>query len=323
MYIKLLDKETCQRIGAILYPETSKEEQLECLPDDVFGKKYKAMISNPSGLYVIKNKYASLLIPPYFVYEVSNAENPDEQDQTKSENQNNEDDTLITTENYMNRVKFIDNKMFFIHSSKTDDKKYRITSIRMCDDEVYFLNETTCYDNLSFLIAQLNHIKDFKGSIEDIYGAGAFDKDSFNWSEFGCKIYEGFLEAINTPNYDFTSKYSDFIGKIRVGKICVDIVNHPECNKVFLDLYVADKDTGYGYRKYIDCDGYEAELCYDYALCIPLPYSYLTENTSYKEFKKMVEMMLVKAFYDGTPYESCGDIEYNLWTEANEPLKEW
>lgn len=65
-----------------------------------------------------------------------------------------------------------------------------------------------------------------------------------NWSEMKCASYEELLSFLISNEGN-----EDLIGKIRVGDICIDVINHPEVEKIFFDFYVLSEDTGYGFSK--------------------------------------------------------------------------
>lgn len=65
-----------------------------------------------------------------------------------------------------------------------------------------------------------------------------------NWPEMKYTSYEELLSFLISNEGD-----EDLIGKIRVGDICIDVINHPEVEKIFFDFYVLHEDTGYGFSK--------------------------------------------------------------------------
>lgn len=65
-----------------------------------------------------------------------------------------------------------------------------------------------------------------------------------NWSEMKYASYKELLSFLISNEGN-----EDLIGKIRVGDICIDVINHPEVEKIFFDFYVLSEDTGYGFSK--------------------------------------------------------------------------
>ena len=106
----------------------------------------------------------------------------------------------------------------------------------------------------------------------------------------------------------------DCIGFIRIGEICVDVVIRDYGNRDIpeyaysYDFYVANEDTGYGYK--IDMDN----LPYDYADGTDLK----DLSLSYEEFVKKSEHLITKFIEEN---DNVND--YSLIEKANKPLLIW
>lgn len=104
---------------------------------------------------------------------------------------------------------------------------------------------------------------------------------TFNWDGFTATDFADYCARVEsgTTAYDL-----DYIGAVRVGELCFDLVvreANDEGTAMFLtyDLYVGGVDTGYGYKK----DGYP----YDYA--DGKDFADTCTSMSYEDFKKMCE----------------------------------
>ena len=104
----------------------------------------------------------------------------------------------------------------------------------------------------------------------------------------------------------------DYIGNIRVGKLCFDLVTRcHDTDQIILtfDLYVGGVDTGYGYS-----DRYEKQYPYDYAdggNFINI------ESMNYLDFQKYAEDVLTK-YINESEYTLA-----NLPEKASEELVLW
>ena len=123
---------------------------------------------------------------------------------------------------------------------------------------------------------------------------------NFNWNKFTEEKYKTYLKELEAK-----AEYIDYIGTIHVGDIAIDLVDHREVGKLFIDFYVLYEDTGYGYTKddvpYDFAEGFEIEC--------PL-------NLSYKEFKEKTEKLCIEYILE---YKG----NYNLFEHANNITKEW
>ena len=95
----------------------------------------------------------------------------------------------------------------------------------------------------------------------------------FDWSGFTEADYERYVK--NPCCYD------DYIGAVRIGDICIDLLIQND-NILAYDFYVAHEDTGYAYKNDV--------LPYDYAdgNGMDIPY-----NLSYDEFKAKAEKLFI------------------------------
>lgn len=122
--------------------------------------------------------------------------------------------------------------------------------------------------------------------------------------------WRNFTEA----DYDRLFKEQDYIGNVYVGDICIEVLvdrgtvisndNHKCVEVVMCNFYVANEDTGYGYK--------DNGTPYDYAdgFDIDMPH-----ELSYDEFKEYVEkksVEYIKAYR-----------RYSLVEHANRPLEIW
>lgn len=106
----------------------------------------------------------------------------------------------------------------------------------------------------------------------------------------------------------------DYIGFIRIGEICVDVLirdygdnDLPEYAYSY-DFYVANEDTGYGYK--LDMNN----LPYDYADGTDLK----DLSLSYDEFVKKSEELITKFIEENDKVNG-----YSLVEKANKPLLVW
>lgn len=107
----------------------------------------------------------------------------------------------------------------------------------------------------------------------------------------------------------------DCIGFIRIGEICVDVLirDYGETDEEHklaysYDFYIANEDTGYGYKEDLD-------IAYDYADGTDL----FDLSLSYDDFVKESER-LIKEFIEAN--DKIGH-SYSLVEKANKPLLVW
>ena len=114
-----------------------------------------------------------------------------------------------------------------------------------------------------------------------------------------------------------TENAYDFVGNVRVGNICFDIMQLDDDASLWVDCYVGGVDSGYGYGE----DMYP----YDYVNSVGTVISRaLYENMSRDQFVEYVEKELTKEINDAKTYECWETKEtINLIDKANEPLRIW
>lgn len=115
-----------------------------------------------------------------------------------------------------------------------------------------------------------------------------------------------FLETISKDRDDMPM---DFIGEVRAGNICFDMVEREAEGKYYLwaDLYVGGIDSGYGLNNY------------PYDFIDDIDYIWETEalkELSVEKFKEQVEKKLTELINNS-------DSEYHLTDKANEQLNVW
>lgn len=100
----------------------------------------------------------------------------------------------------------------------------------------------------------------------------------FNWNDFTEKSFEVACEMLKENEHD-----EDFVGSVRIGDLCFDILTREYNDKLYLDydLYVGGVDTGYGYS-----DDYP----YDCAGGGSFDESFV--NMNYEEFKVYAEKIM-------------------------------
>lgn len=137
----------------------------------------------------------------------------------------------------------------------------------------------------------------------------------FKWN-FSEEIYEKYKR--NQRNHDLADAYGKFLGCIRTGNLCFDIMNYGnmDCgNCLVFELYVGGVDTGYGYGK----DNYPYDLCD----VNDIENNEDLSNVKFEDFKKEMEEYLEEHIKALEGYVAFGNINVNLIDKANEPLKEW
>lgn len=128
-----------------------------------------------------------------------------------------------------------------------------------------------------------------------------------NWDELKRENY------INKEE-DLSEMVEDCIGFIRIGEICVDVVirdygyaDNPEYVYSY-DFYVANEDTGYGYKEEMN------NLPYDYADGTDLK----AITLSYDEFVEKSEELITRYIEENDKTNG-----YSLVEKANKPLLIW
>lgn len=131
----------------------------------------------------------------------------------------------------------------------------------------------------------------------------------FCWDNFKKKKYTDIKDKLDKR----AELADDYIGSVRVGEICVDVLirdygegDTPKYAYSY-DFYVANEDTGYGYRL-------ESNIPYDYADGTDLTGLAL----SYDEFVKKSEELLTSFIKENDKVKG-----YSLIEKANKPLLIW
>ena len=108
----------------------------------------------------------------------------------------------------------------------------------------------------------------------------------------------------------------DYVGNIRTGNLCFDIIQVEDEANMWIDCYVGGVDSGYGYGK----DDYP----YDYATNVGINIE-KSEYTSYTydQFVAVVEKGLTDSINEQIEYTADNGEVVNLIDKANEPLKIW
>ena len=128
----------------------------------------------------------------------------------------------------------------------------------------------------------------------------------FNWNELKKENY-------TNNKKELLELVDDCIGFIRIGEICVDVIIRDygeEGNKLAYsyDFYVANEDTGYGYKE-------DLNIPYDYADGTDL----YDLSLSYEDFVKESERIITE-FINANDRK---DHKYSLIEKANKSLLMW
>ena len=127
----------------------------------------------------------------------------------------------------------------------------------------------------------------------------------FNWNDFKEENFNVACEELKGSDFNEV-----FIGAVRVGDLCFDILTREYNEKLYLDydLYVGGVDTGYGYA-----DDYP----YDY--CSGGSFAVACADMSYEEFKAYAENIMKEciekenAIYEHTSLIDKANEELNIW----------
>ncbi len=130
--------------------------------------------------------------------------------------------------------------------------------------------------------------------------------------------YEKYKEKQHTYKNDYESGSGDYIGSVRTGALCFDILNWG--NHLWFDLYVGGVDTGYGYSTR---EGYKG---YPYDFCDSASFKWDNDVSSIKfeDFKKNLTEYIEKHIETVKEYVTdVKAIPVNLLNKANEELSLW
>jgi len=118
----------------------------------------------------------------------------------------------------------------------------------------------------------------------------------------------------NQHTYTTESESGEYVGSVRVGNLCFDIINWG--NHLWFDLYVGGVDTGYGYG----ADDYP----YDYCDVASFAWNDDLTDISDDDFKMELEKYIEEHIYANEGYVTdVGAIPVSLIDKANEELREW
>lgn len=119
----------------------------------------------------------------------------------------------------------------------------------------------------------------------------------------------------NQKNYSDSDGYGEYIGSVRTGDLCFDIINWG--NHLWFDLYIGGIDTGYGYS---DKEGFKG---YPYYFEDFLSFSCYknVRNIKYDKFVEILTKELEKHIKNYSNYEI--DKGITLLDKANSELKLW
>lgn len=131
----------------------------------------------------------------------------------------------------------------------------------------------------------------------------------FDWDELTIDNY-------TNNKQELKELVDDYIGFIRIGEICVDVLIRNYSDKdekdkfaYSFDFYIANEDTGYGYKEKDN-----TTIAYDYADGTDL----FDLSLSYEEFVIKVEKLLTDFILENDKKHS-----YSLVEKANKPLLVW
>ena len=135
----------------------------------------------------------------------------------------------------------------------------------------------------------------------------------FDWSGFTKENYDKMFNDANKETLGRVDR--DYYGCVRVGELCYDIMLYYDVDdqiQVDLDCYVANEDTGYGYKTLDDgteiaYDEASGTAVYDIEIC-------------YKHFKDNAEKAIERHI---RWYDRFEEHTYKLADKANKELLIW
>lgn len=130
--------------------------------------------------------------------------------------------------------------------------------------------------------------------------------------DFKWDFTEGTYERCKTENI------GDYVGNVRTGNVCFDIIQIEDDGSLWIDCYVGGVDTGYGYSMT------SGNYPYDYAseVGMSIERDWIINHT-YQEFKGMVEKELTNSINTKGSYRADNGEVVNIIDKANEPLRVW
>lgn len=110
----------------------------------------------------------------------------------------------------------------------------------------------------------------------------------------------------------------EYIGAVRVGNLCFDILNWG--NHLWFDLYVGGVDTGYGYSERKKYKGYPYDFCDECSF----KWEMELKDTSFQKFKEELSSFIEKHILNHKEYVTDRRaISVSLIDKANQPLTVW
>ena len=152
---------------------------------------------------------------------------------------------------------------------------------------------------------------------------------NFNWdglTEQAFTMLCNTMEAYSSSYEDYITNmhYNDFVGSVRIGNLCFDVLVGEDDNGgacVYYDLYVGGVDTGYGYSNPNKFDplNYNGQDDYPYDYAGGGTFKEPIRSMSYDVFKKYAESVMENYIYQTEKdYTLC-----SLVAKANEDLFVW
>ena len=114
-----------------------------------------------------------------------------------------------------------------------------------------------------------------------------------------------------------TENAGDFVGNVRTGNLCIDLIQDEYDGSIWADCYVGGVDSGYGYSNE---DNYPYDYCLEVGMSIARSEF---KDYSYEQFLQMAEKELTESITKNPTYTAENGETVNLMDKANEPLKKW
>ena len=139
--------------------------------------------------------------------------------------------------------------------------------------------------------------------------------------KFAWDLSEKYFDEYKNHQQEFKDKEEEdrtYIGSVRTGDLCFDIMNWG--SHLWFDLYVGGVDTGYGYS---DKEGYKGDPSDD-CDAARVRYNRDVSDISLQEFKKELSEKIIKHLSENREYTTdIGAIHVDLLKKAEENLKMW
>lgn len=122
----------------------------------------------------------------------------------------------------------------------------------------------------------------------------------------------------NQIKYTKANEEGDYIGSVRVGELCFDIMDWG--NHLWFDLYVGNVNSGYGYSNRY---GYK-DYPYDYADTCSFKFDKNLKEIGFEDFKKELSEYIEVHITSTKEYVSyLRGLKIDLIKKANEKLNLW